>query len=36
MISPSFATLLVFVQSDALLSAETCDLLLRCVCQALV
>jgi glutamate N-acetyltransferase / amino-acid N-acetyltransferase len=28
MISPGFATLLVFVQSDALLSAETCDLLL--------
>jgi glutamate N-acetyltransferase/amino-acid N-acetyltransferase len=28
MISPNFATLLVFVQSDALLSAETCDLLL--------
>jgi glutamate N-acetyltransferase/amino-acid N-acetyltransferase len=28
MISPSFATLLVFVQSDAKLSAETCDLLL--------
>ena len=28
MISPQFATLLVFVQSDALLSAETCDLLL--------
>jgi glutamate N-acetyltransferase/amino-acid N-acetyltransferase len=28
MISPSFATLLVFVQSDALVSAETCDLLL--------
>ena len=28
MISPRFATLLVFVQSDALLSAETCDLLL--------
>jgi glutamate N-acetyltransferase/amino-acid N-acetyltransferase len=29
MISPKFATLLVFVQSDALLSAETCDLLLE-------
>jgi glutamate N-acetyltransferase/amino-acid N-acetyltransferase len=29
MISPNFATLLVFVQSDALLSAETCDLLLE-------
>jgi glutamate N-acetyltransferase/amino-acid N-acetyltransferase len=28
MISPGFATLLVFVQSDAQLSAETCDLLL--------
>jgi glutamate N-acetyltransferase/amino-acid N-acetyltransferase len=28
MISPSFATLLVFVQSDAALSAQTCDLLL--------
>ena len=28
MISPKFATLLVFVQSDALLSPETCDLLL--------
>lgn len=28
MISPNFATLLVFVQSDARLSAETCDLLL--------
>jgi glutamate N-acetyltransferase / amino-acid N-acetyltransferase len=28
MISPRFATLLVFVQSDALMSAETCDLLL--------
>jgi glutamate N-acetyltransferase/amino-acid N-acetyltransferase len=28
MISPQFATLLVFVQSDALLSAQTCDLLL--------
>ncbi len=28
MISPRFATLLVFVQSDALLSPETCDLLL--------
>jgi glutamate N-acetyltransferase / amino-acid N-acetyltransferase len=28
MISPNFATLLVFVQSDALLSPETCDLLL--------
>ncbi len=28
MISPGFATLLVFVQSDALLSAQTCDLLL--------
>jgi glutamate N-acetyltransferase/amino-acid N-acetyltransferase len=28
MISPGFATLLVFVQSDAELSAETCDLLL--------
>ncbi|MGH2876645.1 MAG: bifunctional ornithine acetyltransferase/N-acetylglutamate synthase, partial [Solirubrobacteraceae bacterium] len=28
MISPRFATLLVFVQSDALLAAETCDLLL--------
>jgi glutamate N-acetyltransferase/amino-acid N-acetyltransferase len=28
MISPRFATLLVFVQSDALLSAATCDLLL--------
>jgi glutamate N-acetyltransferase/amino-acid N-acetyltransferase len=28
MISPNFATLLVFVQSDALVSAETCDLLL--------
>jgi glutamate N-acetyltransferase/amino-acid N-acetyltransferase len=28
MISPGFATLLCFVQSDALLSAETCDLLL--------
>ncbi len=28
MISPGFATLLVFVQSDARLSAETCDLLL--------
>jgi glutamate N-acetyltransferase/amino-acid N-acetyltransferase len=28
MISPGFATLLVFVQSDALVSAETCDLLL--------
>jgi glutamate N-acetyltransferase / amino-acid N-acetyltransferase len=28
MISPGFATLLVFVQTDALLSAETCDLLL--------
>ncbi len=28
MISPGFATLLVFVQSDALMSAETCDLLL--------
>jgi glutamate N-acetyltransferase/amino-acid N-acetyltransferase len=28
MISPGFATLLVFVQSDAKLSAETCDLLL--------
>lgn len=28
MISPGFATLLVFVQSDASLSAETCDLLL--------
>jgi glutamate N-acetyltransferase/amino-acid N-acetyltransferase len=28
MISPGFATLLVFVQSDAGMSAETCDLLL--------
>ncbi len=28
MISPRFATLLCFVQSDALLSTETCDLLL--------
>ena len=28
MISPGFATLLVFVQSDASMSAETCDLLL--------
>jgi glutamate N-acetyltransferase / amino-acid N-acetyltransferase len=28
MIQPGFATLLVFVQSDAALSAETCDLLL--------
>jgi glutamate N-acetyltransferase / amino-acid N-acetyltransferase len=28
MISPGFATLLVFIQSDAQLSAETCDLLL--------
>jgi glutamate N-acetyltransferase/amino-acid N-acetyltransferase len=28
MISPGFATLLVFVQTDASLSAETCDLLL--------
>jgi glutamate N-acetyltransferase/amino-acid N-acetyltransferase len=28
MISPSFATLLCFVQTDAALSAETCDLLL--------
>lgn len=28
MISPRFATLLVFVQSDAALAAETCDLLL--------
>ncbi|MGB0092301.1 MAG: bifunctional ornithine acetyltransferase/N-acetylglutamate synthase, partial [Solirubrobacteraceae bacterium] len=28
MISPGFATLLVFVQSDAVLSPETCDLLL--------
>jgi glutamate N-acetyltransferase/amino-acid N-acetyltransferase len=28
MISPGFATLLCFVQSDAALSAETCDLLL--------
>jgi glutamate N-acetyltransferase/amino-acid N-acetyltransferase len=28
MISPSFATLLVFVQSDAAVSAQTCDLLL--------
>jgi glutamate N-acetyltransferase/amino-acid N-acetyltransferase len=28
MISPGFATLLVFVQTDALMSAETCDLLL--------
>jgi glutamate N-acetyltransferase / amino-acid N-acetyltransferase len=28
MISPGFATLLVFVQSDAALSAQTCDLLL--------
>ena len=28
MISPKFATLLVFVQSDALVSAETCDLLI--------
>ncbi len=28
MISPGFATLLVFVQTDAELSAETCDLLL--------
>jgi glutamate N-acetyltransferase/amino-acid N-acetyltransferase len=28
MISPGFATLLVFIQSDALLSPETCDLLL--------
>jgi glutamate N-acetyltransferase/amino-acid N-acetyltransferase len=28
MISPAFATLLCFVQSDAALSAETCDLLL--------
>src|SRR5579875_2664143 len=28
MISPRFATLLVFVQSDAVCSAETCDLLL--------
>jgi len=28
MISPGFATLLVFVQTDAQLSAETCDLLL--------
>jgi glutamate N-acetyltransferase/amino-acid N-acetyltransferase len=28
MISPGFATLLVFVQSDAKVSAETCDLLL--------
>ncbi len=28
MISPGFATLLCFVQTDALLSAETCDLLL--------
>ncbi len=28
MISPGFATLLCFVQSDALMSAETCDLLL--------
>ena len=28
MISPGFATLLVFVQTDAAMSAETCDLLL--------
>jgi glutamate N-acetyltransferase/amino-acid N-acetyltransferase len=28
MISPGFATLLVFIQTDAVLSAETCDLLL--------
>jgi glutamate N-acetyltransferase/amino-acid N-acetyltransferase len=28
MISPGFATLLCFVQTDAMLSAETCDLLL--------
>src|SRR5262249_38705384 len=28
MISPGFATLLVFVQTDVALSAETCDLLL--------
>jgi glutamate N-acetyltransferase/amino-acid N-acetyltransferase len=28
MISPGFATLLCFVQTDALISAETCDLLL--------
>lgn len=28
MISPNFATLLCFIQSDAALSAETCDLLL--------
>jgi glutamate N-acetyltransferase / amino-acid N-acetyltransferase len=28
MISPNFATLLVFVQTDAAMSAETCDLLL--------
>ncbi len=28
MISPGFATLLVFIQTDAQLSAETCDLLL--------
>jgi glutamate N-acetyltransferase/amino-acid N-acetyltransferase len=28
MISPGFATLLVFIQSDAVLSPETCDLLL--------
>jgi glutamate N-acetyltransferase/amino-acid N-acetyltransferase len=28
MISPAFATLLCFVQSDAVMSAETCDLLL--------
>jgi glutamate N-acetyltransferase/amino-acid N-acetyltransferase len=28
MISPGFATLLVFIQTDAALSAETCDLLL--------
>jgi glutamate N-acetyltransferase/amino-acid N-acetyltransferase len=28
MISPGFATLLCFVQTDALLSAETCDLLI--------
>ena len=36
MISPSFATLLVFVQTDAQLSRRECDLLLGVTRQALV
>ena len=33
MISPNFATLLCFVQTDAALSPETCDLLLGVTCK---